>query len=908
MSSQKRIHLLLLSTLFLLGFALRLFRIENQSLWWDEGISLHLATSTWGGILADRVQNIHPPGYFFLLKLWVSLVGQTPFAVRYSSALVSLVQVAAVYATVRLFFGERARHAALMGGLLVTLSPLSIVYAQETRVYALLPLIYFGLIAASYRLVTINSPGWRRWLPFGGVIWLGLHLHYITAFMILTCGMWVLLVKAQRRDWRQVRALFVSAAAVLFASLPWFVPVIFNQLTSVSDTRSGTFLAEPVPRGFLFSQIWLFHLTGLAGALQFDGLIWSGAAVGVLLLLLLGISLLWRSGRTPTAIWFALWFLPLLASMYMWSIRSFSHPRYVSMFALGLFPLLAWLVARPLQDLSSVWQRVYRGAAAALLIALLTISAQALFHYYFNPAVEKDDMRGVARFLEIVAQPDDLIIIPDTDHSLRFEYRGETPVVMPDLTQRVDLAARFGAWMSGQGRIFVVDYDRGTRDWQNFVHFALNNGGVLMAQTEFEDLRLDQYAVDSPYAAPTLQPLGAPMRIEGGMTLLDAWVEPVGNATGAVSVMLNWRIDTPPPHRVQGALRLLGRDGALLSQQSIQLIDPNGRPPDAWRGGAPIVTVHTLSIPEGTPPLPQVVTLELFVQNENGLLTTVPFLTPNPQSELYLGETRLQRTTNISPLQPQPVPHLDATIHIDPALELVGYRLDRSVLLAGQSLLIDLLWRAAQEELPLLEPAVELVGDRGVETVVPESFVLQHHPTTQWEAGELVWERRAVVVPASAAGETSIVLRLGDVSVTLGTVQVEATKRVFTEPPVETKIDVTLGDFARLVGVDIGERTEAGVPLRLVWRAVGESTLSYKLFLHLLGDDGRIVGQVDAYPQDGQRPTSGWVKDEYLVETFIVPFNDPAFSGEYRIAVGFYEPTSGVRLLTATGSDAIILP
>src|SRR5690606_24796252 len=74
----------LLLPILLLAFWLRLFLLDGQSLWWDEGISLHLATSSLAEIVANRVVNIHPPLYFFLLKLWVALTGTTVFAARYS--------------------------------------------------------------------------------------------------------------------------------------------------------------------------------------------------------------------------------------------------------------------------------------------------------------------------------------------------------------------------------------------------------------------------------------------------------------------------------------------------------------------------------------------------------------------------------------------------------------------------------------------------------------------------------------------------------------------------------------------------------------------------------------------------------------------------------------------------------
>ena len=131
--------LAMLIALLLAAFFLRIFRLDVQSLWWDEGISLHLATSDLAEIIANRAANTHPPLYFIALKGWVALVGTTPFAARYSSVLASLLQGAAVYAATRYWF--KRPSIVWTATILIIISPLSVIYGQETRVYAFLPLV-----------------------------------------------------------------------------------------------------------------------------------------------------------------------------------------------------------------------------------------------------------------------------------------------------------------------------------------------------------------------------------------------------------------------------------------------------------------------------------------------------------------------------------------------------------------------------------------------------------------------------------------------------------------------------------------------------------------------------------------------------------------------------------------------
>ncbi len=70
----------------------------------------------------------------------------------------------------------------------------------------------------------------------------------------------------------------------------------------------------------------------------------------------------------------------------------------------------------------------------------------------------------------------------------------------------------------------------------------------------------------------------------------------------------------------------------------------------------------------------------------------------------------------------------------------------------------------------------------------------------------------------------------------------------------------------------------------------------YTVFVHLLGPDGQVWGQVDRAPGDGQRPTSGWLPGEVLLDRYAVPLEVGAPSGVYRVEVGLYEAATGRRL------------
>ncbi len=894
-----------------IGFFLRVFRIEDQSYWWDEGISLHLATSTWSEILVDRLNNIHPPLYFFILKSWVNLTGLTPFATRMSSALVSFLQIGAVFVVSLRFF--KSQRIALLSALLIALSPLSIIYGQEVRVYAFLPLVFFGLIGTMQLLIQHNDGGERNvWGAFGFIVWFGLHLHYIAAFMVLFVSLWGMSAFAMQRAWGKVRAIFVTATAVSIASLPWFGSLAYNLITISRPANGRTFLAEPVPLEFLVKQIGLFHFTGLAGALNFDWLLWTGTAVSLLVSILLLFRLIQAGlSRRRFILWLTIWFIPLFSALIVWSVRSFSHPRYISMFAMGLFPLLASLVLTYEPIKSVVFRTLSAGLGAGLLTAVITISSIALYLYFFDPNVQKDDMRSVARYLETAVSDSDLIIIPDTDYSLPFEYQGDASIVMLDTPNREALFENVTTLTSDHSTIFFIDYEQDTKDWQDFTTFALNNGGVLVNQIQFEDILVKEFAIESSF-----QPLSeilhqVPIIIDGDLQLYSAQIEVDSNKSGAVSIALGWDLGAVIPHRLKGTLRLKDVDGREVSKETVLFIDLIGRPSDLWAFEDTFFTYHTLPLPLGVPPLNYEVTLDLFIEKEDGSLTYFDFLATSPQREWVLGQAELKNFPNQSFEPLSPIPFFDEPLSFEQPLSLLGASVDRDSLFGGQTAFVPLMWRAEQGSLPIIEPQIQLVqNDRFIPISSPT--LLNRYPTSEWQAQELVFEVRQIQAPSEISGEFDVVITVGDDTHTIGTIEILETDRVFSKPEVQIPLEHTFGETAVLIGLDLPQtefRPSDAIPLTLHWQSITEGeTNPYKLFVHLLDENDNIIGQVDVEPLGGIRPFTSWIQGEYISDMLNITLNDSNFEGEVRIGVGIYNPVDNTRLLDMDGNGRVILP
>jgi len=86
------------------------------------------------------------------------------------------------------------------------------------------------------------------------------------------------------------------------------------------------------------------------------------------------------------------------------------------------------------------------------------------------------------------------------------------------------------------------------------------------------------------------------------------------------------------------------------------------------------------------------------------------------------------------------------------------------------------------------------------------------------------------------------------------------------------------------------------VNVTLTWQALTEIDEDYTIFVHLLGPDGRLHGQIDSWPVQGTYPTSAWPAGEKVTDRYSVKLNADAPPGAYRLEVGMYLLATNTRL------------
>ncbi len=889
---------------FLLFAALTL-TLEAQSLWWDEGISLHLATSSWSEVIVNRAANIHPPLYFFALKVWVSAVGRSPFAARYLSVLAAILLPAAVDTFLRRRVNARAGRAA---ALLLALSPPFFIYGQEARAYAFLPLWSLALLAYVWPPRQRISQDFMLSTPSHAAVLAGIQLafmltHYAGVIAVVWANavfLWRYIRSKNRRQWH-MWLLSLSFTGLL--ALPWLVAVLAQGAVGLRhEAGLSNALAEPLPVDYFFRLVGIFHALGLPGALGQPLLSRAAALAGMaLLLLLLRCMAHYLSHREAvscaSAVKLALvWLLPLTFAPLIWALSPQAHPRYLLPFVLSGWMLTAVLITTPC---------LWRYARLLCLAALLVVCMLGGRAYLTDPRFARSDVRAAAAYIRQQAQLGDVVLLPHTDWSLaQYDLGAAQAVMLPSPAQD---AAMMNALAHVQHRVYVLDYGRQALDPRGQVRAMLEWGGYPVARRDFHGVFVQRYAVEMPVTARVVYTVTPPMCVEAAVPCLRSAIfqsHPEGGA--ALPLMLAWQ-GGPAAGRYAVGLRLYAECGALVAATDAMLLDAQLRPTELWATEL-VTTYHILPLPPALVPRPHRLEVGLYAMDapDISLSLVQPGSIPVPAFPLgeivpALGPTFETSLYGLGDGPEGPIAMWEEGVH------LLGAALDRHQAYAGQQVYVTLRWRVPSERSRLAVPCLTLSqAGRALSfatlladlPVLPEERVVLEHVVLR-------------VPPDVESGPATVALGQDNRQLVLGEVTLDAGSRTFVPPPVAYEVGARLGRVATLLGYDLapGHTLEVGAPLTLtlVWEAgLAAWDADLTVFTHLVGEDGDLVAQHDGKPVQGTRPTPGWISEEIIVDRHILSWQR-VYTGAAVLRVGLYDARTGTRVLWENGQDAWVL-
>ena len=221
---------LLLTASAVVYSALRVWSVWTPRLWGDEVFNYSLSQGSWISLIKRAgLDMAHPPLFYIVLKLWISLVGSSMAGLRVLTVALSIAALVPFLMLGReLLFRTRELALALS---LMAINNYLILYSYYLRPYSLLLFLTLCSDVAFLKFLRRDESGNTRALfILITVNVLFVYTHYFAWLVVIAQFLWVMFM-----DRRHLRGLTVAAAITILCFLPW-VGVIVYVSTQVSYT------------------------------------------------------------------------------------------------------------------------------------------------------------------------------------------------------------------------------------------------------------------------------------------------------------------------------------------------------------------------------------------------------------------------------------------------------------------------------------------------------------------------------------------------------------------------------------------------------------------------------------------------------------------------------------------------
>jgi 4-amino-4-deoxy-L-arabinose transferase-like glycosyltransferase len=398
--------------------------VGASSLFVDEAFSWIVASHPLGDLYSQvKLSEVAPPGYYLLLHIWLEVGGSmTETWMRIPSAVAGMALVCATGWLCQLVAGPRA---AVVGGLLVAVSPLVLTYAQQVRAYVFVMLAVTLAVALAFKAVQLQE---RRsiWLVASAccavaAIW----LHYTCLPVIAALVIWLL-----TRPELSARAKCVYGAVLLIAQAA-VTPLLIHQASTgnpgadayahLNLTNAFAVLGNPVDGQYASHLLATF--------------IAAGAIVAAACLFLVA-----RRGDGTSWLLVAAAILPVLA---LFAVTIVAKPVMLSRYCTVATPFAVVLLAAAFAHAPRL------GALPALAVAILAVIGSISVH---QPKSHWPDVGGAYRTAGVRwrTSSDEFVLSAGIDPILtsgplviyyteRYLPPGVTPLVEPGSTELVSL-------------------------------------------------------------------------------------------------------------------------------------------------------------------------------------------------------------------------------------------------------------------------------------------------------------------------------------------------------------------------------------------------------------------------------------------------------------------------------------
>lgn len=851
---------LILSLLILLAaFWLRIWHLNDEPIWHDEGWSIQAIRGPF-----TTPDDKTPFGYYALMHLLWRGAGESPFALRFGSALIGVLIVAAVVRLTKQWFGKET---ALTAGVMIATIPLLWAYSQEVRAYIVIPLVAVALLWGTEKILSFQSIAIS--LQRTKTFWLilivetaALYTHNLAVPLVAWAAGAVGLALITRRNWRGLIAWIGGHTAVGLLYLPWML----------TQSPSGTPLNTPPALGLeLARDIWYGYFLPVLPQLRAAGT--NPILNGLAAVLVLGAIAVAFRGLIPLSqpqnkhsrarAWLLITQvagLPILTTGLLLAAHIDFHPRYYIAAVPGTMMMLAWGISGTKWFQSHPYKTTtFHQSIPQLWITLITgviaiVSLQSIGEITNTPDYGHDDFQGLAEYYATLPENTAILLPFQTEPALQRYYAEKVGIqaqfvnvpLYSDETTAIEAINQL-VEQGIQQVEFLTWYPLPADERGMYPCLLTAASSAVGEQHTFVGLMTERYNLSQQIEMQPLEVRAHYANFGSGDAAYAA-------SNAGICIRTNWVGTTD---KINVAVRILNPLETEIVRSDAAVMPANPFQPQA------LATYNRMALPAGAPPTKYPLTLTVYdSQHPNGY--DLIGERGNPVGTIY----QVPQT-----IQARGIPFTEVV--------------DKPILLSA----IEDVTTGIPLDITVLLPSGE--GEANIQ------LGEQQQQSQRGNYPQLAWLR--FTVPPGHGGEATLIVD-GEA---LGTYTVHDPPRIFEKPQFEQPIGANYDGVGVLEGVTLAQNAQQ-LQVSLVWKATATVATAYTVFVQLVGDDGQVIAQSDRMPVEDTRPTTGWVEGEYLIDTHLLNIPEEIPPGTQLIA-GLYNAAQPnfPRLLTTEGQDFV---
>ncbi len=296
-----------------------------HSFWYDEAYTIALVKYQFVDIWKITSSDVHPPLYYYMLKGFIGIFGDSRLFMRIFSELGIVACLLLGLFPIRRLLGEKT---ALSFMLLLCILPITQYLSTEIRMYSWAMFFVLGCSVFAYKV-------YLRKIFINYILMMlfaigAIYTHYYA--LVSVTVIYILLSIALLRKGRNVVRLILFGMIILIAYSPW-IPVFIRQIQNV---RYSFWVETPMPKDYLLFIYYFFSPKEPSHPYTIFNLPTMAVALSIMLVFI-GIGIVYvlklpKNKRLATAHAFVLvYIITLLVTLTItYLVKPISVPRYTS--------------------------------------------------------------------------------------------------------------------------------------------------------------------------------------------------------------------------------------------------------------------------------------------------------------------------------------------------------------------------------------------------------------------------------------------------------------------------------------------------------------------------------------------------------------------------------------------------